>query len=280
MSIDDPGLVLSGFGDEIDPDPRVQTAVLRALGAQHIEVRSAWGVNVVDLTPDQLSELGAIIGGCGMRVSAIGSPVGKADVRDPADVESDRLHRAIAAAHVLGAGFIRVFSFYHPGVDASSVRGAVMEAMAAFAATAEREGVTLVLENEEGLYGDIPQRLADVVETVGSSALAAAWDPANYVGIGVRPFDDAYPLLRNHFAYLQVKDVRVGETAMTVAGAGDGQIRETVRALRQAGFSGFASMEPHLAQYTDRGGFSGPAEFGRATRAFVALAAEEGMALR
>lgn len=33
---------LSGFGDEIDPDPVVQIAVLQALGAQHIEVRSAW----------------------------------------------------------------------------------------------------------------------------------------------------------------------------------------------------------------------------------------------
>ena len=40
--------VLSGFGDEIDEDPRVQLAVLQALGASHVEVRSAWGVNVAD----------------------------------------------------------------------------------------------------------------------------------------------------------------------------------------------------------------------------------------
>ncbi|MFP5018856.1 sugar phosphate isomerase/epimerase, partial [Paenarthrobacter ureafaciens] len=34
---------LSGFGDEVDPDPAIQAAVLLALGASHIEVRSAWG---------------------------------------------------------------------------------------------------------------------------------------------------------------------------------------------------------------------------------------------
>jgi hypothetical protein len=29
---------LSGFGDEIDADPRVQVAVLQALGANHVDV--------------------------------------------------------------------------------------------------------------------------------------------------------------------------------------------------------------------------------------------------
>ena len=52
---------LSGFGDEIDPDPRIQMAVLQALGSNHIEVRSAWGVNVVDLDDDQLADLAGIL---------------------------------------------------------------------------------------------------------------------------------------------------------------------------------------------------------------------------
>ena len=36
-----PTWTLSGFGDEIDPDPVVQAAVLLALGARHVEVRGA-----------------------------------------------------------------------------------------------------------------------------------------------------------------------------------------------------------------------------------------------
>lgn len=38
---------LSGFGDEIDADARIRVAVLQALGANHIDVRSAWGTNSV-----------------------------------------------------------------------------------------------------------------------------------------------------------------------------------------------------------------------------------------
>ena len=72
---------LSGFGDEIDPDPRVQVAVLKAVGARFIEVRSAWGVNVVDLDDDQLSELAGILQRAGMGVSAVASPIGKVDCR-------------------------------------------------------------------------------------------------------------------------------------------------------------------------------------------------------
>jgi hypothetical protein len=52
---------LSGFGDEIDPDPAVQLAVLQALGARHIELRSAWDTNVLDLDDDQLGRLSTLL---------------------------------------------------------------------------------------------------------------------------------------------------------------------------------------------------------------------------
>jgi sugar phosphate isomerase/epimerase len=51
------------------------------------------------------------------------------------------------------------------------------------------------------------------------------------------------------------------------AGEGDGQLRETLTALRDSGFEGFISLEPHLAQAGRFGGFSGPEGFRRAVRA-------------
>ena len=62
--------LLSGFGDEVDPNPIVQGATLQALGASHIEVRSAWGTNVVDFTDDQLAELKRTLAERAMAVSA------------------------------------------------------------------------------------------------------------------------------------------------------------------------------------------------------------------
>ncbi|MGK9148225.1 sugar phosphate isomerase/epimerase [Plantibacter flavus] len=272
---------LSGFGDEIDPDPAIQLAVLRALGASNIEVRSAWGTNVIDLSDEQLHELSGLLRDADMGVSAIGSPIGKVDVALDAELEVARLARAVNAAHVLGSDKIRIFSFFRAdGVPVESIRDDVLVRMRLLADLAEREGVVLLHENEKDIFGDLPERILDIVESVGSSALRLAWDNANFVQVGVKPFDDAYAMLRPYVDYLQVKDAVAATGSVVPAGEGDGQLRETLTALRDDGYTGFASLEPHLDETHALGGFSGPAAFGTAARAFAALTGELGIELR
>ena len=263
---------LSGFGDEIDPDPAVQLAVLAALSVHHIEVRSAWGVNIVELDDSQLDRLARLVAERGFGVSAIASPIGKVDISEPIDHELRRLARAIAAAQRLDAPFIRVFSFYRAaGVSAADIRDDVLERMREWADIAEREGVTLVHENEKDVYGDTPERVLDLIESVDSERLRVAWDSANFVQVGVRPFTDGYAALRPHIAYLQVKDAVAGSGAVVPAGEGDAELLATLTALRDDGYAGFASLEPHLIDFDSTGGFSGPELFGRAARAFRSL---------
>ncbi|WP_168223362.1 sugar phosphate isomerase/epimerase [Plantibacter sp. M259] len=272
---------LSGFGDEIDADPTTQIAVLEALGASHIEVRSAWGVNIIDLDADQLARLGAQLQKSGMGVSAIGSPIGKVDVALDAELEVARLARAIAAAHALGTPNIRIFSFFRgEGVPVEATRDDVLVRMRLLADLAEREGAVLLHENEKDIYGDVPERILDLVESVGSPALRLAWDNANFVQVGVAPFDDGYAMLRPYLDYLQVKDAVAESGQVVPSGEGDGQLRETLTALRDDGYAGFASLEPHLADTHALGGFSGPASFGAAARAFRRLTDELGIELR
>jgi sugar phosphate isomerase/epimerase len=263
---------LSGFGDEIDDDPRVQLAVLEALGARNIEVRSAWGVNIVELDEERLGELKKLVDAAGFGVSAIASPIGKVDVSLPVEHEVERLRRAIAAAHALGSRYVRIFSFYRgEGIPAEAVRDDVLVRMRSLADLAEHEDIVLLHENEKEIYGDVPERVLDVVESVGSDALRLAWDNANFVQVGVRPFTDAWPLLHQHVEYLQVKDALAADGTVVPAGEGDGQLLDTVTALRDAGYRGFASLEPHLAAGFSLGGFSGPRAFGTAGRAFARL---------
>jgi len=273
---------LSGFGDEIDPDPAVQVAVLKALGARHIEVRSAWGTNVVDLADDQLSALAALLDREGMAVSAVASPIGKVDVSLDADLEVNRLRRIIRVAHALGTPNIRVFSFFRaPGVPVESIRDGVLTRMRLLADLAEREGVTLLHENEKDIYGDTPERVLDLVESVGSPSLRLAWDSANFVQVGVRrPHDDGFAMLRPYLDYLQVKDAVAATGAVVPAGQGDGQVLQTLTALRDDGYTGFASLEPHLDEAHALGGFSGPAAFGEAARALDALLSGIGVVTR
>ncbi|MFD4421814.1 sugar phosphate isomerase/epimerase family protein [Agromyces sp. NPDC058484] len=271
---------LSGFGDEIDPDPVVQAAVLTALGARHIEVRSAWGVNVVDLDDDQLTRLRDILNRADMRVSAVASPIGKVDVALDADLEVQRLRRIIRVAQALQTRSIRVFSFFRgEGVPVEAIRDDVLARMRLLADEAERESVVLLHENEKDIYGDTPERVLDLVESVGSPALRLAWDNANFVQVGVRPFTDGYRMLRPYVDYLQVKDAIADTGEVVPAGDGDGELRETLAALRDDGYAGFASLEPHLASGFALGGFSGPEAFGRAARAFRRLTDDLGVDL-
>jgi len=273
---------LSGFGDEIDPDPRVQIAVLKALGSSFVEVRSAWGVNVVDLDDERLDELATLLGDAGMGVSAVASPIGKVDVALDPDLEVARLRRVIRVAHALDTRSIRVFSFFRAeGVAVESIRDDVLTRMRMLADEAEREGVVLLHENEKDIYGDTPQRVLDIVESVGSSALRLAWDSANFVQVGVRhPHGEGYAMLRPYLDYLQVKDALAATGAVVPAGEGDGQVLQTIAALKADGYSGFASLEPHLDEAHALGGFSGPAAFGQAARAFAALAGQAGVSTR
>jgi len=46
---------LSGFVDEISEDFETQCSVAAGLGLAYVEIRSAWGVNILDLDDSQLA---------------------------------------------------------------------------------------------------------------------------------------------------------------------------------------------------------------------------------
>jgi hypothetical protein len=48
-------VILSGFADEISPDPQAQLATLASESISYLELRSAWSVNVADFTGQQLA---------------------------------------------------------------------------------------------------------------------------------------------------------------------------------------------------------------------------------
>lgn len=272
---------LSGFADEISPDPEVQCRVLTELGVGYVEFRGAWATNVLDLDDDQLGRVRDLLAGHGLGVSSIGSPIGKIGIHDDFAAHLRRFDRALTVARLLEAPYVRIFSFFlPPGDDPGDHRDEVLRRMAALAALAEGHDVILLHENEKAIYGDVPERCLDIVEAVGSPRLRLAWDAANFVQCGLRPHGDGYALLRPHLEYVQIKDAILATGEVVPAGEGDGEVRETIRALRGDGFDGFFSLEPHLAEAGRMGGFSGPELFGVAHQAFVGLLSAEGIEYR
>jgi sugar phosphate isomerase/epimerase len=269
---------LSGFADEIDADLEAQCRLLNELGITYLEFRSAWNVNVLDLSDEQLDEAEQVLRAHSLSVSSIGSPIGKVNIDDDFDDHLVRFDRALAVAARFRAPYIRIFSFFlRPDQDPVQHREEVIRRMRVMAERAAQAGVVLLHENEKEIFGDIPERVLDIVESVNLPTLRLAWDAANYVQVGVPPFTSAYPILKAHTVYIQVKDAVLATGDVVPAGEGDGQIRETVRALLADGYDGFFSMEPHLGSTNPLGGFSGADQFTRATKAFTAILDSEGI---
>lgn len=260
---------LSGFADEISQDLDEQLDTLEALGIKYFEFRGVWGKNVLALDKGELDKVKAEIGRRGIRVSALGSPLGKAPIDIDFDAYKKLVQHAIDVAGHLETPYIRMFSFYCNDLDAD--RDEVMRRIQAVVDMAAAAGITMLHENEKGIYGEQPSRCLDLHQTVTGQHFQATFDPANFVQAGVKPFDDAYPLLKPYIAYFHIKDAVMGEGRVVPAGQGDGQIREVMVAAQASGYDGFLSLEPHLQVAGHSTGFTGPELFGTAVKALCTI---------
>ena len=146
-----------------------------------------------------------------------------------------------------------------------------LQGMQAMVDMAAAGGAIMLHENEKAIYGEQPERCLDLHQTVKGDSFRATFDPANFVQAGVKPFDDAYPLLKPYIAYFHIKDAIMGEGRVVPAGKGDGQIRELMAAAKEVGYDGFLSLEPHLQVAGHSFGFTGPELFGTAAQALRAI---------
>ena len=264
---------LTGFADEISPELDEQLDTLAEESISYMELRSVWNTNVLDLTDDELDRVKSAVAERGIGISSIGSPIGKVPVTDPFGPHLERFRRALRAAEAMRAPYVRVFSFFIPeGQEPDRYREEVLDRMGAMTGEAADAGVMLLHENEKEIYGDVPSRCVDILAGVDSPALQAAWDAANFVQCGVtHPYDEGYASLRPYIEYVHVKDALSGTDRVVPAGEGDGQLPETLSALRASGFDGFFSLEPHLASAGKYSGFSGPELFRKAAGALKEL---------
>ena len=270
---------LSGFADEISSDLDEQIDVVTDLGLKYIEFRTAWDKSVLDLDAAELQRARSALDTAGLKVSSIGSPIGKIRISDDNGPHLERMQHALDVAKFFEAPFIRIFSYFIPeDENPDDHREEVVRRMRDLVAIAEGSGITLIHENEKEIYGDIPRRCHDIVQAIDSPALKLTWDNANFVQCGVKPFTEGYQLLSPDVVYLQVKDARFADGVVVPAGEGDGEFRESIRAFAADGFDGFASLEPHLQIGHALGGFSGPENWRRAHAAFVRVLQEEGIA--
>lgn len=248
---------LSAFSDEYATDFHRQIEGMRNFGIDFVELRHLDGKNVSLLTNAELEEAKRILDAYDVRVSAIGSPLGKIPLDGDLDAHFEASKRVFETANVMGAPFVRVFSFYPPeGKKITDLREEVLDAVGRMLRIAREFGVTLCHENEARIYGDIPERCRDLLDAFRGE-LKCVFDMGNFVLEGITPYPEAYKLLQPYIAYFHIKDaLKAG--AIVPPGCGEAQIKEILTAHAvYAKEDFFVSLEPHLQLFSGRNALVG-----------------------
>jgi 3-dehydroshikimate dehydratase len=262
--------LLSAFADEVTDDFKGQIDFLTSEHVGFIEIRFVNKKNVVDLTLAELRDSNQLILDSGVRVSAVASPVGKVRIDEPFQPQLEKLRRAVDAALLFHAPFVRIFSFYPPKCERiERYRAEIIERMREMIELVEDTNLVMVHENEKDIYGSSAENCVDLVKSIDSPKLRLAYDPANFVwGENItNNYDVCWPMMKPYVVHVHIKDWKIGETHVgSLPGEGDGQIPELLAELSTMKYEGFLTIEPHLKSGGQFGGETGPELFSAAIR--------------
>ncbi|MCY2963840.1 MAG: sugar phosphate isomerase/epimerase [Planctomycetota bacterium] len=311
-----PPVILSAFADEAANSKSVveQFAVLAALGLQYYSPRflsvSGEVKNVMKLDKAELKTVRKMQDDYGLKVTSIGSPIGKVKLLDIDDGShnrfvpfdkylKDEVSVAIDRAHALDAKMIRGFSFYHPrGTDPKPHVAKAVEQLSAIVERCAKDGVVYALEVEANLIGQNGQLMAELARKINQPNLVCIFDGGNISSQNYDCLDcfDEYRAMRKHLGYFHIKDYRIDPSLewtgvvdeerlknFVPADLGDSghelifrDLREHLpqidRKMKKLGLPGmFLELEPHLKGGGQFGGFSGPDGLGVACRSLCRL---------
>ena len=246
-------ILISGFADEISPDFDEQLRVVTSLGMEYISLRTADGKGIADYTAEEVEEkLLPRLQKANVKVSSLGSPIGKINVDDEEAFEKQlvQMEELCKICKVLDCKFIRMFSFFIPeGKNADDYREIVIEKLKKYDEIAAKYNVVMINENEKDIYGDIKERCKIILDALGSQHFKAVFDFANFVQCGEDTME-CWELLHDHVAYIHIKDAVTTDKENVLCGTGEGKIAEILkRAIKEEGYQGFLTLEPHLVLF-------------------------------
>ena len=241
--------LITGFADEIDKMVDKQLEVLKNLGVKYVEFRSGDEIPVAKYTVEQAKALKARLDEAGVKVSAVGSPIGKIQITDDFAPHFEEFKHVCELAKIWETPYIRMFSFFIPkDEDPAQYKEEVFARMKQMVDYAAGQGIILLHENEKGIYGDNAPRCLELMEAFYGENFKCTFDFANFVQCRQDTLE-AYELLKPYIHYVHIKDAEWETGHVVPAGQGDGHVAEILGKLDAAGYEGFLSLEPHLANF-------------------------------
>lgn len=234
-----------------------ETAVLLGLewGIEYFELKRMYGRRMPDITDDEIKTVESVLRVNGASLSSIAPGLFKIPL-DPEQIALEagkRFDMSVALAHRLKTPNIVIFGFVRDDRRAEDAAlKQIIDVFGHLAVRAEREGLTLFLENDRGLWGESPEAVRRILAGVNSRAFRLNWDPGNLIGaFPEAPYPTSYELIKQYVGHVHVKDAKAapsGTSPFTHAMMGSGDVDwvgQFERLLRD-GYEGFAVIEPHF----------------------------------
>jgi sugar phosphate isomerase/epimerase len=308
-------VIISGFADEgpVDKKAEAQMTMLAALGMGYYSLRFVDvgnGVkNVMQLTRPEIRRLSRLHQEYGVKVSSIGSPIGKVKLLDVDDGSANayfpfgrylkQVGRAIELAGAFDSKLIRGFSFYHPrGSDPAKHVDEAAKRLGKIAEACAKAGVFFGLEVEANLIGQNGRLLRRLHRLVDNPHMLLIFDGGNLASQNLSSVETVaeYRAMKAGIGWMHIKDYKIDPGLkweghvdeerlknFVPADQGDSGHEEILRdfkdrlpaltrKLKKAGLPGvFLDLEPHLKGGGQFGGISGVDGFGVALRALLRL---------
>lgn len=242
---------VSIISDEVSQDIRVAASFARKFNLDGLEIRSVWGKNPQNLLM-KVNEIRRVLSEYDLKVSAISSPLFKADIESEREIEEhlNVLRNCVELANRLDTKIIRGFTFWRRGRLEDYI-DLIIERYQKPLEIIESEDAILGVENEPSTFVGNGRELATFLSRIDSRKIRAVWDPGNDIfdPSGEVPYPDGYRHIRNWVVHVHVKDgVRMGSDGKpewTAIGEGEVAYREQFKALKEDGYAGYISLETH-----------------------------------
>ncbi|MER6557465.1 sugar phosphate isomerase/epimerase family protein [Streptomyces sp. NPDC001027] len=237
---------LAIINDELSQDIEAAAAQTARLGFGGLEIRSSGGVPPHLMSDAQLTAVRDTVAGHGLAVAGFDPPALKCALpRTDAEITAvrDLVVDAVRRAELLGAPFVRVFTFYREGdPDPRAAAKAAQEVLDGV----PHDRVPLVVETGMRTNSPTMRHTLAFLDELGDDRLGILWDPGNSVfsGWDPAPFPQDYALGRERIRHVHVKDPD-GRTAYVRLGHGDLPWPAILARLAEDGYDGWLSLETH-----------------------------------
>lgn len=175
--------VVSAFTDECSSMLDEQLMSLNKHKTSHIELRNIDGKDIVDLSNEEVRIVSRKLEFDEVDVSAICSPIGRVMIDESFEWQLERFKRSVEIANILSTTRVRVSSFFIPqNCDYSNYHNQVIEKLGVLCEYAKSQGVSVLLENEQGSYADNSARILAVKREL-KELVKFVFNPANTVTV-------------------------------------------------------------------------------------------------